>query len=145
MSTDIYIAVVEDGPERTTIDFAYRCDYARRWNAACEAAYAADEPYPDEFSCDDCTDTSINMSSINAYALLQWLGVEDDDARPVDARWLAERCRARLAQLDRGAHPLDYASLPWILARHGEEYLIARTRQVLRMCEKAGDRPINWA
>lgn len=148
MSITFYIAIEVDGGTR----FAYHCDCSQRWCDACDEAWKTGAAYPDQFTCADCTDVEVNMTDPNARDWLRWIGLAADDCGQVKASELAVRCRRRLwdearnhdPAVDGYDHKADGCARLIIVGR-GPDYLRERTAQMLKICEKAGDRLIAWA
>jgi hypothetical protein len=136
----------------------HRCDCSQRYCDAWDAAYEADEPSPStvDFTCDDCTDTSVNCNNANARDLMSWLNLPVDYSGHIEAPELAARCRRRLWDESRN-HDAGMTSderaervgLPntsrCIMGGRAPDYLRDRTAQLLRVCEKAGGDFIVWA
>ncbi|HSX23313.1 MAG TPA: hypothetical protein VLE97_11120 [Gaiellaceae bacterium] len=148
MSITFYIAIEVDGGTR----FAYSCDCSRRWCEACDEAWKTGADYPDQFTCADCTDVEVNMTESNTKDWLRWIGLPPDDCGQVSARELAARCRRRLWDETRNHDPAvegyeakDPGKARLIVCDRGPDYLRERTAQMLKVCEKAGDRLIAWA
>jgi len=152
MSVTFYIGQVNE--EKGWTEPAYRCDCDQRYSDAWDAADIADLPYPDlgEFKCEDCTDTSLNLGNSNAYDLIRWLDLPVDYSGEIGGPELAARCRRRLWDVDRNhdaaiegyEHGGDgHARQVYLGRRPG--YLRERTANLLRLAEKAGDRPVVWA
>lgn len=148
MSTTFYIAIEVDGCTR----FAYRCDCSTRWCDDCDAAWSKGLDTPAQYSCPDCTDVEVNMANANARDWLRWMGLPPDDAGQISARDLAARCRRRLWDENRNHDPAvegaeykapGFARL--VACDRRPNYLRERTEQMLKICEKAGDRLIAWA
>lgn len=137
----------EDG----TLRFAYRCDCSQRWCDACDEADAKGEKYPPQFTCDQCTDTDINMANMNAMEWLTWVGLTADYGGEIEASKLAVLCRRRLWDEARNHDPAIpgevFQSMNGprvIISSRRPGYLRERTEQMLKLCEKAGDRVISW-
>lgn len=148
MSITFYIAIEVDGGTR----FAYHCDCSRRWCAACDEAWKTGADYPDQFTCADCTDVEVNMTETNTKDWLRWIGLDPVDHGQISARELAARCRRRLWDEARNHDPAvdgyDHKAegcARLIVVGRRPDYLRERTEQMLRICEKAGDRLIAWA
>jgi hypothetical protein len=145
MSITFFIArVAEDGTTR----MAYRCDCSERWCNACDATVYP-EPYPPMFTCDDCTDTEMNLANLNAMEFIDWLGIKADYSMP--ATEVAALCRRRLWDEKRNHDPeregAEYKvpNGPRVIeCGRGPDYLRSKTEIMLRICEKAGDRLIAW-
>lgn len=146
MSITFFIAVRRpDGETR----MAYRCDCSERWCNACDAAWAKDEKAPDMFTCDDCTDTEMNLANVNAMEFIHWLGITADYSLP--ATEVAALCRRRLWDEKRNHDPLKEGDEykvengpHVIISERRPGYLREKTKIMLRICEKAGDRLIAW-
>lgn len=148
MSITFCIAVSVDGGTR----FAHHCDCSTRWCDACDEAWAKGLNTPAQFSCSDCTDVEVNMANGNAREWLTWVGLPPHDGGEISARDLAARCRRRLWDEGRNHDPATegYESKAPGCARlvvcdRRPGYLRERTAQMLKVCEKAGDRLIAWA
>jgi hypothetical protein len=148
MSITFYIAIAADGGTR----FAYHCDCSRRWCDACDAAWSNDAESPPMFTCEDCTDTEVNMANSNALEWLRWIGLDAAYGGQIEARDLAARCRRRLWDEQRNYDPAvegaDYkidGGPRVIVADRRPSYLREQTERVLKICEKAGDRLVAWA
>jgi len=147
MSVDFYIAVEMDGGTR----YVYRCDCSQRWCDACDIAYEKGEQSPTMFSCDNCTDVSVNLHNGNAAAWLQWVGLSSQPYGEVKATELAALCRRRLwdepRNHDVGFEGSDHKGPtgPRVISGgRPDGRLRDITEQMLRVCEKAGDRLIAW-
>jgi hypothetical protein len=136
--------------------YVYRCDCSERWCAACDEAYLANTDSPAMFSCDDCTDTEVNMANMNAAEWMRWVGITSESCGEIPAKDLAVLCRRRLWDEARNHDPKvtseEFAKLHGldghprvIFGERAEDYLRSRTAQILRICEKAGDKLIAWA
>jgi hypothetical protein len=152
MSITFYIAIEVDGPRGPETRFAYRCDCSKRWCDACDEAAKAGADYPDQFTCADCTDVEVNMTASNTRDWLRWIGLPAEDYGQISARDLAARCRRRLWEEARNHDPAiegfeDKAEgrARLIVCGRRPDYLRERTAQMLKVCEKAGDRLIAWA
>lgn len=156
MSVTFFIAEVVDGITKPS----YRCDCSTRWCDACDAAWAKGEDAPDQFSCENCDGTEMNLSNSNAEDFISWLGLEKNQEDylygKMNAREVAARCRRRLWDEARNHDPalspeeraeaLGVAqSRRVIIAGRSPGYLRSKTEEMLRLCEKAGDRMIVWS
>ena len=65
----------------------------------------------------------LDVSRVEGLALLEWLGLGRPDFGAISARELAPRCRRRLWDIDRNAHPV----------------LRTRTEELLQVAERAGE------
>lgn len=137
----------EDGSLR----FAYRCDCSQRWCDACDEAYAKGEDSPAMFTCDQCTNTDINMTNMNAMEWLAWVGLTADYGGEIEASKLAVLCRRRLWDEKRNHDPAiegdEYkvdGGPRVIIAGRRPAYLRHQTERMLALCLKAGDRVISW-
>jgi len=147
VSITFFIAISEGGCTR----IAYHCDCSRRWCDACDEAWAKGTDAPAEFFCDDCTNVEVNMSNANAREWLRWIGLAPDNGGEISARDLAARCRRRLWDEARNYDPaaLGYehkadGCARLIVCDRRPNYLRERTEQMLKICEKAGERLIAW-
>jgi hypothetical protein len=152
MSITFYITEVNAAGQMVR---AYRCDCSQRWCDACDAAWANDQKTPEMFSCSDCTDTEVNMGNGNALEFMEWISIRADYGGDIPAPELAARCRRRLWDESRNHDPalsgedraaaMGVAGNPRVIV--GDRmpgYLRMRTEQMLRICEKAGNRHISW-
>lgn len=137
----------EDGSLR----FAYRCDCSRRWCDDCDAAWAKGEDTPDQYTCENCTDTDINMANGNAMEWMRWVGLVADYGGEVEASKLAALCRRRLWDEQRNYDPaiegdeFKVEGGPMvIMCGRRPNYLREQTERMLKLCEKAGDGVISW-
>jgi hypothetical protein len=147
VSITFSIVITVDGEMR----FAYHCDCQERWCEACDEAWAKGVDAPDEFFCADCTDVTVNMSNANAREWLRWIGLPADDCGEIGAMELAARCRRRLWDETRNYDPAVEGSdhktpghARLIVCDRRPNYLREKTEQMLKICEKAGDRLISW-
>jgi hypothetical protein len=129
----------------------YRCDCSERWCAACDVAWERDERAPDMYTCENCTDTEINMANMNAMEFMAWVDLAVDYGGQVSAKELAARCRRRLWDEARNHDPMREGSEykfpggPMIIeCERRPDYLRSQTERMLKVCEKAGDNLIAW-
>lgn len=147
MSVDFYIAIEVEGGTR----YVYRCDCDIRWSDACDAAYDKGEQTPEMFSCESCTDVKVNLHSQNAGDWMRWVGLTSAPMGEIKATELAALCRRRLwdeARNHDAAVSFDEyqgKGARVISGGRPEGRLRDITEQMLRVCEKAGDRLIAWA
>ena len=149
MSVSFYIAIEVEGGTR----YVYRCDCDQRWCDACDIAWEKGEQSPEQFSCENCTDVSVNLHQQNAADWMRWVGI--DASKPygeIKASQLAALCRRRLWDEARNhdqAVSFEEYQVPGrarVIAGHRPEGRLRDiTEQMLRVCEKAGDRLIAWA
>lgn len=147
MSVDFYIAIEVDGGTR----YAYRCDCSRRWCDDCDLAWQEGRDTPDQYSCENCTDVSVNLHNQNAGDWMRWVGIQSEPHGHMKASDLAALCRRRLWDEKRN-HDAPVAfedhQTPGrarvIMGGRPEGRLRQITEQMLRVCEKAGDRLIAW-
>jgi hypothetical protein len=148
MSVDFYIAVHMEGGTR----YVYRCDCSQRWCDACDIAFDKGERSPLMFSCENCTDVSVNLHNQNAGDWMRWVGL--DASKPygeIKASELAALCRRRLwdekRNHDDGITFEEYHGAMGarvITGGRPDGRLRQITEQMLRVCEKAGERLIAW-
>lgn len=147
MSVDFYIAIKVDGGTR----YVYRCDCSQQWCDACDVAWEKGEQSPEMFLCESCTDVSVNLHNGNAADWLRWVGLTSAPCGEIKAAELAALCRRRLwdeaRNHDAGTEGADY-KVPngprVIMGGRPDGRLRQITEQMLRVCEKAGDRLIAW-
>lgn len=151
MSVDFYIAKRMPEALGGGTRYVYRCDCSERWCAACDEAYLNGTESPAMFSCDDCTDVSVNLHNQNAGDWLRWVGLVSAPMGEIKATELAALCRRRLWDEDRnhdaGVAFEDYKGPKGprvITGGRPDGRLRQITEQMLRVCEKAGDRLIAW-
>jgi len=147
MSIDFHIAIEVDGGTR----YVYRCDCSQRWCDACDVAFDKGERSPEMFSCANCTDVSVNLHNQNAGDWLRWVGLVSAPSGEIKATELAALCRRRLwdekRNHDAGISFEEYQGAMGARVISGgrpEGRLRDITEQMLRVCEKAGDRLISW-
>lgn len=156
MSITFYIAKRMPEALGGGLRYAYRCDCSERWCNACDEAHLAGTDSPRMFSCDDCTDVEVNMANMNAAEWMRWVGLNSCPGGEIKATELAALCRRRLWDEARNHDPsvtseqfakrLGLENNPRVIfGERAEDYLRDRTEQILRVCEKAGDRMIAWA
>lgn len=136
MSIDFYISHEVDrvfnGETHRVTEMKYRCD--------CDCFT--------ENPCDSCTDTTMNLANMNAYDLMDWLGLSKEPCGTIKARELAALCRRRLwperRNEDPEITPEEFAerygtqdSPRIVFAARDAGYLQNRTEQLLRICMKA--------
>jgi hypothetical protein len=148
MSITFYIANKVDGGTR----YAYRCDCSMRWCDACDVAFEKSEESPPMYTCENCTDTEVNMANVNAVEWMRWVGLSADYCGEVKASDLAVLCRRRLWDEARNHDPkregVEYKvpNGPRVIeCERRPDYLRSQTERMLKVCEKAGDRLIAWA
>jgi len=151
MSITFYIA--EFNSEYDRVERAYRCDCDDRYSDAWNIAELNDLPYPEvgDYTCDDCTDVSINLGNSNAYDLMRWLDIRADEYGDIPARELAAKCQRRLWDVDRNHDPEVEG---WEQGGEGKArviscgrrpgYLRDTTERLLKVAQKAGERLIAW-
>lgn len=127
---------------------AYSCGCDTSLMIALEC-HEGDEPFDfSVYRCELCTDVSIAVSNVNAMELCRWWGIPAELMGEVLARDLAAACRRRLWPEERnedpGVPPSQRSSRVYDCGRR-PGYLKERTQEMLRICEKAGDRWIAWA
>ena len=151
MSVDFYIAKRMPEALGGGTRYVYRCDCSERWCAACDEAYLNGTESPMMFSCDDCTDVSVNLHNGNAAAWLQWVGLSSQPCGEIKATELAALCRRRLwdeaRNHDVGFDGYDHqepGKCRVISGGRPDGRLRQITEQILRVCEKAGDRLVAW-
>jgi len=148
MSVDFYIAVEVEGGTR----YVYRCDCSERWCDACDIASEKGEDSPEMFTCENCTDVSVNLHSQNAGDWMRWVGLVSAPMGQIKATELAALCRRRLwneaRNHDAGTSFEDFKGPTGprvIMGGRPDGRLRQITEQMLKVCEKAGDRLIAWA
>jgi len=152
MSITFYIGEKRDDGHIWPVE---SCDCSRRWCDDCDAAWAADQDTPDQYSCEICL-AEVNMGNANALDLLAWLGLPVDYCGDVPAPELAPVLRRRLWDESRNhdaamsgderAEALGVEQAPNMITCGREAgYLRQRCEQLLATCERAGDRLIVWA
>lgn len=148
MSVTFYPAYEqEDG----TIRMLRRCDCHERYYDACMAADAAGQDLPEPFHCEIC-EIEMNLGSVNALDLLEWLGMPRVEYGHVKATELAAKCRRRLWDEERNHDPVVEGferKTPGraTLVSFGRDagYLRNKTERLLQICEAAGDKLVGWA
>lgn len=137
----------EDG----TLRFAFRCDCSQRWCDDCDAAWADGKDTPDQYTCENCTDTDVNMANMNALEWLTWVGLVADYGGDIEASKLAVLCRRRLWNEARNHDPVREGAEykvpngPRVIeCERRPDYLRSQTERMLKLCEKAGERTISW-
>jgi len=147
MSVDFYIAIEVDGGTR----YVYRCDCSQRWCDACDVAFDKGEQSPEMFSCENCTDVSVNLHNQNAGDWMRWVGLTSAPHGQIKATDLAALCRRRLwdeaRNHDAGVAFEDHqveGRARVISGGRSAGRLRQITEQMLRVCEKAGERLIAW-
>lgn len=147
MSVDFYIAIEVDGGTR----YAYRCECSQRWCDACDIAWEKGELSPEMFTCENCTDVSVNLHNQNAGDWMRWVGIVSAPHGHMKASDLAALCRRRLWDVERNhdqAVDFEDHQVPGharvISGGRPAGRLRDITEQMLKVCEKAGDRLIAW-
>jgi len=91
-------------------------------------------------------DTFVDANLSNAAALLAWLDLPADLHGQLPARELAARCRRRLwpeaRNVDEGEAGAESGRV--ISGGRRPGYLEGRTADLLRVCDRAGDRNVVW-
>jgi hypothetical protein len=148
MGVNFYIAIEVEGGTR----YVYRCDCSQRWCDACDIAWEKGEQSPEMFSCENCTDVSVDLHLQNAADWMQWVGLKSAPMGEIKATELAALCRRRLwdeaRNHDKGVAFEDHqveGRARVIMGGRPDGRLRDITEQMLRVCEKAGDRLIAWA
>lgn len=150
MSVTFYIAKFNKALDR--IECAYHCDCDERYSKAWDVADLNDQPYPEvgDYTCENCTDVSLNLGNSNAFDLMQWLGIPVDYCGQISAREVVARCQRRLWDVDRNHDPAiegweqGAAGARHIYPGRRPGYLRDATERMLRVAQKAGDRIIGW-
>jgi hypothetical protein len=147
MSVDFYIAIEVEGGTR----YVYRCDCDQRWCDACDIAWEKGEQSPEMFSCENCTDVKVNLHNQNAGDWMRWVGLVSAPSGHIKAIELAAMCRRRLWDEKRNhdsavsfEETTSGVGARLISGGRPAGRLRDITEQMLRVCEKAGDRLIAW-
>ena len=103
--------------------------------------------------CANCLDNMVNVGQGNDMELLRWLGIQPEYSGSIKATELAAKCRRRLWDVDRNhdpAMPPEDSGGPGTGHARGvffgrePGYLRARTRELLKLAERAGEHFVSW-
>jgi hypothetical protein len=98
------------------------------------------------------SDADINLSNVNAWALLEWIGITPDHDGSIPARELAALTRRRLwpelrARGDEGIAPIvdtTRGGATFVDCGRRAGYFQERASQLLQLADMAGDGTIAW-